>query len=99
MQYYVYILTNKPRGVLYIGVTNDLERRVLEHRSKSIAGFTKRYNLTRLVYFESSENIESAIEYEKKLKNWHRVWKIDLIEKHNPEWRDLFPLDPESSSG
>jgi len=99
MQYYVYILTNKPRGVVYIGVTNDLERRVLEHRSKSIAGFTKRYNLTRLVYFESSENIESAIEYEKKLKNWHRVWKIDLIEKHNPEWRDFFPLDPESSSG
>jgi putative endonuclease len=88
-QYYVYILTNKSNKVLYIGVTNDLERRMYEHKNKMIDGFTKKYNLTKLVYFEASTNINSAIEREKQLKNWHRDWKINLIEEFNPEWKDL----------
>jgi putative endonuclease len=88
-QYYVYILTNKSNKVLYIGVTNDLERRMYEHKNKMIDGFTKKYNLTKLVYFEATTNINSAIEREKQLKNWHRDWKINLIEEFNPEWKDL----------
>jgi len=88
-QYYVYILTNKSNKVLYIGVTNDLERRMYEHKNKMIDGFTKKYNLTKLVYFEATTNINSAIEREKQLKNRHRDWKINLIKESNPEWRDL----------
>ena len=88
-QYYVYILTNKSNKVLYIGVTNDLERRMYEHKNKMIDGFTKKYKLTKLVYFEATTNINSAIEREKQLKNWHRDWKINLIKESNPEWRDL----------
>jgi putative endonuclease len=88
-QYYVYILTNKSNKVLYIGVTNDLERRMYEHKNKMIDGFKKKYNLTKLVYFEATTNINSAIEREKQLKNWHRDWKINLIKESNPEWRDL----------
>jgi len=89
-QYYVYILTNKSNEVLYIiGVTNDLVRRVFEHKSKLVDGFTKKYNLTKLVYYEVAENVESAIKREKQLKNWHRDWKINLITRFNPEWRDL----------
>jgi len=88
-QYFVYILTNKSNKVLYIGVTNNLERRMYEHKNKMIDGFTKRYNLTKLVYFEETSDVRSAIEKEKKLKNWHRNWKIKLINDFNPEWKDL----------
>jgi putative endonuclease len=86
---YVYILTNKPKGTLYIGVTSDLIKRIWEHKEKVVEGFSKRYNLTSLVYYEQTEDIESAIAREKQLKNWHREWKINLIEQTNPAWKDL----------
>jgi len=86
--YYVYILTNNSK-TLYIGVTDDLNRRLYEHRNKLIEGFTKKYNLTKLVFFETFNRIEDAIRREKQLKNWHRQWKINLIEKTNKEWKDL----------
>jgi putative endonuclease len=88
-QYYVYILTNKSNNGLYIGVTNDLERRIYEHKNKMIDGFTKKYNLTKLVYYEATTDVGSAIEREKQLKNWHREWKMNLIKEFNPEWKDL----------
>lgn len=88
-QYYVYILTNKSNNVLYIGVTNDLIRRIFEHKNKLVEGFTKKYNLQKLVYYEATSNIESAINREKQLKNWHRDWKINLINQFNPDWKDL----------
>jgi len=87
--YYVYILSNKKNGTLYIGVTNDLMRRIFEHKNKSISGFTKRYNLTKLIYYEMTDDIVAAIEREKRLKRWNRQWKIELIEKENPGWNDL----------
>ncbi len=90
MQYYVYILTNKKQGTLYIGVTNDLVRRIWEHKNHVVEGFTEKYKLGRLVYYEETDNVESAIQREKQLKNWHRPWKITLIEKNNPEWNDLY---------
>ena len=86
--YYVYIITNNSR-ILYIGVTDDLNRRLYEHTNKLIDGFTKKYNLTKLVYFETFNQIEDAIRREKQLKNWHRQWKINLIESVNKEWKDL----------
>jgi len=86
--YYVYIMTNRSK-TLYTGVTNDLERRVFEHKHKLIPGFTKKYNITRLVYFEEGTDIDSAIMREKQIKGWLRKKKIDLIEKENPEWKDL----------
>jgi putative endonuclease len=89
--YYVYILASKPRGTLYVGVTNNLIRRVFEHQNKLIEGFTERYDVSLLVWYESSESIESAIAYEKKLKRWRREWKIEMIENQNPEWVDLYP--------
>ena len=88
-QYYVYILTNKSNKVIYIGVTNDLDRRMFEHKNKLVEGFTKRYNLVKLVYYEMTEDVQSAIRREKQLKNWHRGWKINLIKQFNPEWNDL----------
>lgn len=88
-QYYVYILTNKSNKVLYIGVTNDLIRRMFEHKNKLIEGFTEKYNLVKLVYYEVTNDIESAIKREKQLKNWHRDWKINLITQFNPDWKDL----------
>ena len=87
---YVYIVTNKPRGVLYIGVTADLVRRVSEHRQSLIPGFSKRYNCTHLVWYEMHEDVPAAIQKEKSLKRWSREWKIALVEKSNPMWRDLF---------
>ena len=90
MDYYVYIMTNKPNGVLYIGMTNDLIRRVFEHKNHSVKGFTDDYNLTQLVWFEQTGDVMSAIAREKQLKNWHRDWKVELIENINPEWNDLF---------
>ena len=87
---FVYIVTNRPRGTLYIGVTADLAHRVLAHRSGSGSRYVQRYNLFRLVYVERYEEIESAIAREKQLKSWHRAWKLRLIEEQNPEWADLF---------
>jgi putative endonuclease len=82
-------MTNKPQGVLYVGMTNNLERRVHEHKNHMVEGFTNKYNLEMLVWFSKTSNVESAIAEEKKLKHWKRLWKIDLIEKENPEWKDL----------
>ncbi len=88
--YFVYILSNKKRGTIYIGVTNNLKRRLYEHKNGLIGGFTKKYNIKTLVYFETTASIQSAIAREKKLKKWNRAWKINLIEKVNPEWKNLF---------
>ncbi len=88
--YYVYILASKRNGTLYIGVTNDLMRRVYEHKNDFVEGFTKKYRVHMLVYYEQHENAESAIQREKHLKFWHRKWKIRLIEETNPEWQDLY---------
>ena len=88
--YAVYILASQPRGTLYIGITNDLRRRMIEHRSGSVEGFTQKYNVKRLVFVEQTEYIYSALEREKQLKRWHRDWKINLIEERNPEWNDLY---------
>ena len=88
-QYYIYILASQKNGTLYIGVTNDLERRVLEHKQKVNEGFSSRYNINRLVYFESFQYINDAILREKRLKKWNRQWKINLIEEENKEWNDL----------
>lgn len=90
MSYWVYILASKPRGTLYVGVTNDLMRRVSEHREGAVPGFAKDYSVKMLVYFEEHADIDAAIDREKKLKRWARAWKIDLIRSKNPEWRDLF---------
>lgn len=88
--YYIYILASQRNGTLYIGVTNDIIRRVWEHKNKVIQGFTDRYNIDKLVYFEETPDINSAIKREKQLKLWSRSWKIELIEKNNPEWKDLY---------
>ena len=85
----MYILSNKKNGTLYIGMTNDLERRMFEHKNKLIEGFTKKYGLDKLIYFEQFQYVNDAIKREKQLKNWNRQWKIDLIEKDNKEWDDL----------
>jgi putative endonuclease len=87
-QYYVYIMTNKSR-TLYTGITNDLERRVYEHKNKLLKGFTKRYNITKLVYYEVTNDVHIAIEKEKQIKGWLRRKKIALIEAMNPQWADL----------
>jgi putative endonuclease len=88
-QYYVYIMTNKGNRVLYTGVTNDLQRRVYEHKNKLVKGFTKKYNVIKLVFYEVCNDIESAILREKQIKGWLRTKKIALVESMNPEWRDL----------
>ena len=87
--YYVYILTNKHNTVLYTGVTNNLERRLYEHRNKLVSGFTSRYNVHKLVYFDTTTDVTSAIAREKEIKGWVRQKKIRLIEGMNPEWKDL----------
>ena len=87
--YYVYILANNKNSTFYIGITNNLERRVYEHKQRMVKGFTKQYNLSKLVYFEETENVISAISREKCLKRWNRKWKLELIEKKNPNWEDL----------
>lgn len=88
-QYYVYILTNYNETTFYIGVTNDIKRRMYEHKNKLLDGFSNNYNLNKLVYVETTESIEDAIKREKQLKRWHRDWKINLIKKTNPEFIDL----------
>ncbi len=87
--YYVYIMTNRKNGVLYTGVTNNLERRVNEHKQKLVFGFTKKYNCTKLVYYSSGSYTRETIAAEKQIKGWLRRKKIALIEAENPEWRDL----------
>jgi len=87
---YTYILSNKKQGTLYIGVTSDLIKRIHEHKNKVVPGFSKQYNLDKLVYYEIHDNIEAAISREKQLKNWHRQWKIELIEENNSDWNDLY---------
>ena len=87
---YVYILANQKRGTLYTGVTNDLVRRIHEHREGAVDGFTKKYGVKQLVYFETHDDITTAISREKSMKRWRRPWKLALVEKGNPEWRDLF---------
>jgi len=90
-QSYIYILTNNYNTAFYIGVTSDLIKRIYEHKNKFVDSFTKKYNINKLVYYEISENIESAISREKQLKKWKRQWKVDLIEKNNPNFEDLYP--------
>ncbi len=98
--FYVYILASKKNGTLYIGVTSDLFRRVQEHNTKIVKGFTEKYNINMLVYYEETNSVEAAIAREKQLKQWHRQWKINLIERLNPDWKDLSEeIDPETSSG
>ena len=90
MAYYVYILASRKDGVIYIGVTNYIVRRVYEHRMKAVPGFTSKYNITQLVWFEIYDDPTNAITREKELKKWKRAWKVNLIEEQNPEWKDLY---------
>ena len=89
--YAVYIMTNYSQTSFYIGVTGNLQKRVWEHKNKFVEGFTKRYNIDRLVYYELTDSVETAINREKQLKRWHRDWKINLIKEMNPEFKDLSP--------
>jgi putative endonuclease len=91
VNFYVYLLASKKHGTLYVGMTNDIVRRGYEHRSKAVQGFTKRYSVNQLVWFEIYEDAISAIAREKELKKWRRAWKIRLIEESNPDWLDLYP--------
>ena len=90
MPYHVYILASRRNGTLYVGVTNDLARRVFEHRTGAVEGFTKQHGVTRLVYVEAHDEIIAARAREQTLKRWKRVWKLALIERDNPEWLDLY---------
>ncbi len=85
----VYIMTNYQETTLYIGVTSNIQKRVWEHKNKVVEGFTKKYNVNKLVYFELTDSIEAAINREKQLKRWHRKWKLNLIREHNPDFKDL----------
>lgn len=89
--YYVYLLASRKQGTLYLGVTNDLVRRTYQHKEKLLPGFSARYDVRRLVWFEIYDDPTSAIEREKQIKKWRRDWKIHLIETENPEWKDLYP--------
>ena len=86
----VYVLASKRNGTLYIGVTSDLQKRAWEHKNDLVDGFTKRYGIHRLVYYELCEDMMSAIQREKQMKKWYRAWKLELIERHNPDWTDLW---------
>jgi putative endonuclease len=87
--FYVYILASKRNGTIYVGFTDDIERRVREHKEKSVSGFTAKYGVTKLVYFETFEDSYQAFERERRMKKWKRAWKLRLIEKDNPDWNDL----------
>ena len=89
-QYFVYILTSGVNGTLYTGVSSDLEKRIFEHKNNMVDGFTRKYGVHRLVYYENTNDVKSAISREKQLKRWKREWKIELIEKENPRWEDLY---------
>ena len=89
--FYVYLLATRPNGTLYIGNTSDLARRVWEHKNKVVSGFTRRYAVDRLVWFEAHQSADEALRREKQLKEWKRDWKINLVERDNPHWIDLYP--------
>ena len=88
--YYVYVLASQRNGTLYVGVTSNLIKRIWEHKNKVIQGFTQKYSVDKLVYFEQYRDPENAIKREKRLKSYNRQWKLELVEKENPEWRDLY---------
>jgi len=88
---YIYLMTNKPRGTFYVGVTADLVRRIYQHKNGDGSEFVKKHCLSRLVWFDHANDIETAILMEKRIKRWHRQWKIELVEKLNPMWSDLYP--------
>ena len=88
--YYVYILASKQNGTLYIGVTSNLVKRVYEHRNGLVEGFTRKYGIKMLVFFERTTDVNAALQREKQLKKWDRKWKLELIEKNNPQWKDLY---------
>ena len=88
----VYILANKRNGTLYIGVTSDLVKRIWQHKNNMVEGFTKRYGVHQLVWYELHENMQSAVEREKRMKEWKRKWKLELIESINPNWQDLYNM-------
>jgi len=88
--YYVYVLASQRNGTLYVGVTSNLIKRIWEHKNKVIQGFTQKYSVDKLVYFEQYRDPENAIKREKRLKRYNRQWKLELVEKENPEWRDLY---------
>ena len=90
MSYYVYLLASQRNGTLYVGMTNDLVRRIWEHKNNFVDGFTKRYRVHDLVWFEAADDPSAAILREKQIKKWNRSWKLKLIEKENPEWLDLY---------
>ena len=89
-QYYVYILASERNGTLYVGVTSDLVKRIWQHKNNLADGFTKKYGAHQLVHYEETSDVNSAIAREKQLKNWQRKWKLELIEKTNPQWEDLY---------
>jgi len=89
-EYYIYILASRPGGAIYVGVTNDLIRRVYDHKSGTVDGFTKRYDVNKLVYYEQYGDIRDALQREKNMKHWPRAWKTRLIAQQNPSWRDLY---------
>jgi putative endonuclease len=89
--FFAYLLASQPHGTLYIGSTSDLVRRVWEHKVKAVPGFTEKYVVDRLVWFERYDTLEAAMQREKRIKSWKRAWKIELIEKDNPHWTDLYP--------
>jgi putative endonuclease len=91
MAYYVYFLASRKHGTLYVGITSDLVRRAHEHRTKAVDGFTKRYGVSKLIWFEVHEDVQAALAREKDLKKWRRDWKTRLIEESNPAWEDLYP--------
>lgn len=98
-EYYLYLLASRKNGTLYVGVTNDLIRRVFEHRNNLLGGFTAKYGVHDLVYMEMHDDIEQAIIREKRVKRWRRAWKIELIEKDNKNWDDLWPLFANGDNG
>lgn len=89
--FFLYLLANKPRGTLYVGATADLVRRVWEHKVKAVPGFTAKYGVDRLVWFERYDSLEAAMQRERRIKGWKRIWKIQLIEQNNPNWVDRHP--------
>jgi len=91
-QFYVYILASQRNGTLYIGVTSNLVQRIWQHKEKLVEGFTSKYGVKNLVYFEIHDTADSAITREKQIKKWRRAWKVDLIERSNPDWKDLYDV-------
>ena len=89
-RFFVYILTSRPQGPLYVGVTSNLIARVFQHKQGEAPGFTRRYNIKQLVYYEAHDRAETAIQRERRIKKWNRAWKVRLIEEANPNWRDLY---------